>query len=146
MAGLLPDPPTPPQLIPRPVSARPGAPAPWAQLAPEQRQGISLARVVQSLAKRGQQGPAPSDIEVARGPGNEIFDAESIGQPRASAVLVALFEQAGEARAIFTRRAPQLRAHAGEVSFPGGRVDADEAVLGAALREAREEVALDARG
>jgi 8-oxo-dGTP pyrophosphatase MutT (NUDIX family) len=60
-----------------------------------------------------------------------------------SAVLALLFEEAGEARLLFTRRSSSLRAHRGEVSFPGGRLDADETPTAAALREAYEEVALN---
>lgn len=61
----------------------------------------------------------------------------------AAAVLVALFEEDGEARVILTRRSSSMRSHRGEVSFPGGRLEEDEAPLGAALREASEEVGLD---
>lgn len=62
---------------------------------------------------------------------------------RRSAVLVPLFEDDGSAHVLLTRRAQHLRAHKGEVSFPGGRQDDGETLLEAALREAREEVALD---
>jgi 8-oxo-dGTP pyrophosphatase MutT (NUDIX family) len=58
-------------------------------------------------------------------------------------VLVPLFELDGEARVILTRRAAHLRSHTGEVSFPGGRIDAGETALDAALREAAEEVGLE---
>jgi 8-oxo-dGTP pyrophosphatase MutT (NUDIX family) len=60
-----------------------------------------------------------------------------------AAVLVALFEQDGEARTILTRRSEALRTHRGEVSFPGGRLDPGEDVVAAARREAAEEVGLD---
>jgi 8-oxo-dGTP pyrophosphatase MutT (NUDIX family) len=41
-----------------------------------------------------------------------------------------------------TRRSKALRNHSGEISFPGGRIDADETPEQTALREAREEVGL----
>jgi 8-oxo-dGTP pyrophosphatase MutT (NUDIX family) len=63
------------------------------------------------------------------------------GRARA-AVLVPLFELHGDVRVILTRRAAHLRSHTGEVSFPGGRLDAGETPLDAALREAAEEVGM----
>ena len=44
---------------------------------------------------------------------------------------------------LLTRRAAALRAHAGQWALPGGRMDGDESPQAAALRETREEVALD---
>lgn len=64
------------------------------------------------------------------------------GDNRPAAVLCLLFEEAGEAQVLLTRRARDLRAHAGEVSFPGGRLRPGEAPLAGALREAEEEVGL----
>ena len=58
-----------------------------------------------------------------------------------AAVLVPLFEDGG-LHAVFTRRRHDLRRHAGEISFPGGRRDGDEAFVETALREAHEEVGL----
>jgi 8-oxo-dGTP pyrophosphatase MutT (NUDIX family) len=65
------------------------------------------------------------------------------GSEPEAAVLVALFEEGGETRVVLTRRASTLRSHRGEVSFPGGRADAGETLVVAALREACEEVSLD---
>ena len=48
----------------------------------------------------------------------------------------------GEVRVLLTRRSSRLNNHRGEVAFPGGRVDAGETMLEAALREAHEEVGL----
>jgi 8-oxo-dGTP pyrophosphatase MutT (NUDIX family) len=60
-----------------------------------------------------------------------------------SAVLVPLYLEDGALHAVFTRRRDDLRRHAGEISFPGGRQDEDEDDLRAtALREAEEEVGL----
>jgi 8-oxo-dGTP pyrophosphatase MutT (NUDIX family) len=69
--------------------------------------------------------------------------ARSAHGARVSAVLVALFEEAGQARVILTRRSTALRAHRGEVSFPGGRIEAGEDAPAAARREAHEEIGLD---
>jgi 8-oxo-dGTP pyrophosphatase MutT (NUDIX family) len=60
-----------------------------------------------------------------------------------AAVLVALYVHEGELHAVFTRRRDDLRRHAGEISFPGGRQDVDEEDLReTALREAEEEIGL----
>lgn len=114
-----------PQLIPRPPSSRPGGPAPWAALPPDERRlGIDDLREAFS----GRVG-ARSSVE-----GTE--------EARPSAVLAAFWEHEGEVEVLLTRRSQDLRAHRGEVSFPGGRADPGEALVDAALREAVEEVAL----
>jgi 8-oxo-dGTP pyrophosphatase MutT (NUDIX family) len=59
---------------------------------------------------------------------------------RPAAVLCLLFERAGEANVVLTRRPVHLRSHAGEVCFPGGRLRRDEVPVEAALREANEEI------
>ncbi|MBB6123219.1 CoA pyrophosphatase [Sphingobium subterraneum] len=62
-----------------------------------------------------------------------------------AAVLIAVTDRENPG-VILTRRASHLRKHAGQVAFPGGRVDPDDAdVVAAALREAQEEIALDPR-
>jgi 8-oxo-dGTP pyrophosphatase MutT (NUDIX family) len=60
-----------------------------------------------------------------------------------AAVLVPIYEHEGELHSVFTRRRADLRRHAGEISFPGGRQDVDEEDLRiTALREAEEEIGL----
>jgi 8-oxo-dGTP pyrophosphatase MutT (NUDIX family) len=62
-----------------------------------------------------------------------------------AAVLVPLFiaGAAQEPHVVLTRRRSDLRRHAGEISFPGGRRDAEDAdLLTTALREAEEEIGL----
>ena len=60
-----------------------------------------------------------------------------------AAVLVPLYLDKGSLRLVFTKRGADLRRHAGEISFPGGRREHDEDDLQAtALREAEEEIGL----
>ena len=61
-----------------------------------------------------------------------------------AAVLLPLYGWPDEPGLIFTERRADLRRHAGEISFPGGRRDEADADLAAtALREAQEEIGLD---
>lgn len=62
-----------------------------------------------------------------------------------AAVLVPLYLDNDEIHVVFTKRRDDLRRHAGEISFPGGRREPDESDLRAtALREAHEEIGLPA--
>ncbi len=64
---------------------------------------------------------------------------------RRAATLVLVYpDSGGAATVLLTVRPPTLREHAGQVAFPGGRIDEGESDTAAALREAWEEVALDA--
>jgi 8-oxo-dGTP pyrophosphatase MutT (NUDIX family) len=61
-----------------------------------------------------------------------------------AAVLVPLFGANSRPRLVFTERRGDLRRHAGEISFPGGRPDSDdESLLHCALRETEEEIGLE---
>ena len=60
-----------------------------------------------------------------------------------AAVLVALYPNEGELHVVLTKRRADLKRHAGEISFPGGRWDTtDEDLSVTALREAEEEIGL----
>ena len=64
--------------------------------------------------------------------------------PVPAAVLVPLVDRADGLTVLLTQRASQLARHAAQVSFPGGRLEPDDAdVASAALRETQEEIGLD---
>jgi 8-oxo-dGTP pyrophosphatase MutT (NUDIX family) len=64
---------------------------------------------------------------------------------RLAAVLVPIIER-DEPSVLFTQRTAHLTDHAGQISFPGGKIDpSDESPAAAALREAEEEIALSRR-
>lgn len=61
-----------------------------------------------------------------------------------AAVLIPIFGHPHQPGLVFTERRADLRRHAGEVSFPGGRQDDPaEGLIATALREAQEEIGLD---
>jgi 8-oxo-dGTP pyrophosphatase MutT (NUDIX family) len=81
---------------------------------------------------------------VHTGPAVAAHPAEydtAAGRP--AAVLVALFDEDGEAHVLLTRRAATMRSHRHQVAFPGGRLDPGEGPEDAARREAHEEVGIE---
>jgi 8-oxo-dGTP pyrophosphatase MutT (NUDIX family) len=84
-------------------------------------------------------------------PGLGLEDSRNLGaylpeSPIPAAVLVPLVERDAGLTVLLTQRASQLKHHAGQISFPGGRIEPDDAgPREAALREAHEEIGLEAR-
>lgn len=89
--------------------------------------------------------------EAAARPGRPSSDYDlnpEVGLPegrrlRDAAVLVAVMPDARGPRLLVTKRSSRLKHHPGQVAFPGGKVDGEDAdIVACALREAREEVGL----
>ena len=72
-------------------------------------------------------------------------EADGFDRPMAAAVLVPVIDRAPEATVLLTRRSDHLPTHAGQIAFPGGKMeDVDRTPLDTALRETREEIGLAA--
>lgn len=70
--------------------------------------------------------------------------AELPGQPRIGGVLLLLYCYAQKMHLVLTRRRDDLNSHAGQISFPGGKQEANETAVQAALRETEEEIGVSA--
>ena len=91
--------------------------------------------------------PGPLDPK-ANPRGDHDLDPEGLmaaldRPPRLAAVLIPVMAREDAITVLFTERAASLRDHAGQIAFPGGKIEpADPSPLHAALREAQEEVGL----
>ena len=85
--------------------------------------------------------PASSDYDL--GDRSQMATGAQLND---AGVLIAFAERGDQAHLILTKRAPRMRNHAGQIAFPGGRVDSiDKNITETALREANEEVGLQAK-
>ncbi len=106
-----------------------------------------------SARRQGARGDAATAIRLAREGNlkavNVAFPAITQRKPEGgfipAAVLVPLVERADGFTVLFTQRTAELKAHGGQISFPGGRLEPTDADADAgALRETAEEIGLPA--
>ncbi|MGA0862473.1 MAG: NUDIX hydrolase [Ilumatobacteraceae bacterium] len=114
------------QRIPRPTDWHPGSLPPWIG------RDLSVLDDLEQIERRLLDRLSLVSTDGSLPPGTW----------RPSAVLVGVTHDGSCPSLLLTRRADHLRNHAGEVSFPGGRMEPGESPHDAALREAHEEIAL----
>jgi 8-oxo-dGTP pyrophosphatase MutT (NUDIX family) len=120
------------QVVSRLTAAQAGVGRRWAP-------GTAITQVLDDGA------PTTETENALRRGDHDLNDAGMRPQPplRAAAVLVPLVERHDGFTVLLTERSSDLRDHAGQISFPGGRVEPDDgSAQAAALREAAEEVGL----
>lgn len=97
---------------------------------------VGVADVAAALAR--------DDIEAVPDDDSDWIAEFVRGRMTPAAVLCPLIERPEGVQVLLTRRSRKLSKHAGQISFPGGRIESsDESAISAALREAREEIGLD---
>ena len=120
------------QKIPTPTVRRSGGAAMWS----DQTADFTLEAIVDKI----QQLSIIQQISI-----DERSRAAPRENEKISAVLALLAPGEHGAEILLTRRSTKLSNHQGEISFPGGRVDSDESIVEAALRETHEEVGVTAQ-
>jgi 8-oxo-dGTP pyrophosphatase MutT (NUDIX family) len=107
---------------------------------------LALRALIEQRLRRPRPPADPRDRALANivGPVSADFLALVSGPMQRAAVLLALVEHPEGLNVLFTERAAHLKHHAGQISFPGGRIEGDgETAVHAALREAHEEIGLE---
>jgi len=117
-----------------------GPPTPALYL-PDAFRGLALARLRRSPPAGDLDVDLPPNVgdhDLNAGQPRDVFYK---GPPRRAAVLVPVVAREEGATVILTRRTDHLAAHAGQIAFPGGKIEGtDSTPLAAALRETEEEI------
>jgi 8-oxo-dGTP pyrophosphatase MutT (NUDIX family) len=100
---------------------------------------LPLSLGLEDLERIGANGPSDYTLSGQRA------EPALIAAARAAAVLLPIVDRPQGLTILLTLRASDLRAHSGQVAFPGGKIDPGETPGEAALREAREEIGLEER-
>lgn len=103
---------------------------------------------MEKLGRRLQQPLPGLEAQLEMAPparGNGVLQVPP--DAKKSAVLILLYPHEGKPHTVFMKRAEDQRVHSGQISFPGGRIEPqDPDIFHTALREAQEEIGLDASG
>lgn len=106
---------------------------------------MSLEELIRELDKR-LKDPLPAtaahELLRARPVSGQFPDFGHKLPPRPGSVLLLLFEENGVIKLPLTKRATYKGAHSAQISFPGGKAEAGENPVQAALREAEEEIGI----
>ncbi|MBI3435932.1 MAG: CoA pyrophosphatase [Proteobacteria bacterium] len=101
------------------------------------RLGLAVPGALHDLTAPATRGDLDLDPDLWRSAG--------VAATRPAAVLIPVIDRAAPA-VLLTRRTQALQSHGGQIAFPGGKIDRDDASpAAAALREAQEEIGLDRR-
>jgi len=107
---------------------------------------ITGKKLVEELKIRLQQDLPGEDAQYRMAPSYRprlTWDEIHAQKPRLGGVMLLLYEKAGELNIVFTQRKQYIGVHSGQMSFPGGKKDEDDADLTAtAIRETYEEVGI----
>jgi 8-oxo-dGTP pyrophosphatase MutT (NUDIX family) len=110
----------------------------------QRAQGVlaSLESLESRVSGGGDVPAGRSDFEL--NPEMAALTKDEHKQP--AAVLIPVIEEGFQASILFTQRTDEMPTHPGQISFPGGKMDAvDSNLVDTALREAHEEIGLEGR-
>lgn len=102
---------------------------------------ITLDIIKQALALADFDGRS-AQLKMAPVLRQNLRPSDSPGRSRVGSVLILLYCLTDELHLVLTRRRDDMRSHAGQISFPGGKREPDEALVATALRETHEEIAI----
>jgi 8-oxo-dGTP pyrophosphatase MutT (NUDIX family) len=114
-------------------------------LNPASLRELALAKLRPSLSNAELERAAPRGASDDA-PGGRPLDLASLtALARPAAVLLPIVQRPQGLTVLLTLRSSDLRAHSGQVAFPGGKIDPGETPREAALRESLEEIGLEER-
>lgn len=108
---------------------------------PDAFRQAAIARLL-TTPREADDDPMPFGDHVIAG---VPLEPSLVATARPAAVLVPVIKKADGLSMLLTERAAGLSSHAGQVAFPGGRIESGESARDAALREAAEEIGLPLR-